>query len=168
MQSYDMLNWDVDDAIPRFDKLAETIEQFKNESLVTPIQSSNPFDLNQNKTHNRYSFFVQPLHLNATDKHSEIVAFLCGAYSWDIELNNLLPTGVNGIIAEIHNSCNQVISYRIDGPEVHFLGEGSKHESKYNSMEVVRKLTTCWHPDDATTLDHCIYYIVSTQNAACQ
>ena len=160
MTSYDMINWDVDDAIPGFDKLVESIAQLKNESVVTPIQKSNPFDQSKNQTHNRFSFFVQPLHLDTTNKSSEIVAFLCGAYSWDIELNDLLPQGVNGIIVEIHNSCNQIISYSIEGPHVHFLREGPGHEAKYNSMEVIRKLTTCWHPDDAETPEHCIYYMV--------
>jgi hypothetical protein len=156
-----MINWDINDAIPDFSTSIDSIAKLKNESFVTAILPLNPFlQIQQDQNHNHRSFFVHPIHKSGVDKNSEIVALLCGGYSWDIELLSLLPIGVNGIVVEIRNTCNQTYSYQIDGPDVVFVGEGSKHEKTYEHMEVVRDLIPYSHSDFISTPGHCLYSIV--------
>jgi hypothetical protein len=44
------------------------------------------------------------------------VAFVDAGFAWDYALRLLLPEGVDGIVEEIENNCNQTFSYRIAGP----------------------------------------------------
>ena len=55
---------------------------------------------------------------------------------WRLAFENVLPEGVNGIICVIRNSLNQTFSYRVDGPNVDFLGPGDRHSKNYDSMGV--------------------------------
>lgn len=55
---------------------------------------------------------------------------------WRLTFENVLPEGVHGIVCVIRNSLNQTFSYRVDGPNVKFLGPGDRHSTKYDSMGV--------------------------------
>ena len=60
---------------------------------------------------------------------------------WRLYFTGVLPTKAKGIIAVLENSYNQTFAYRIDGPEVTFLGAGDPHLSKYDYMEVSEDVT---------------------------
>jgi hypothetical protein len=108
-----------------------------------------------------HSFVGHPVHAIPGDFNSEIVAYVGGGFAWDFALRNLLPDGVDGIIVETENNCNQSFSYRISGPDAYYFGEGKLHESKYENMKVVRSLSTHTHPNFTTTPGHCYFSMVS-------
>lgn len=60
---------------------------------------------------------------------------------WRLYFTDVLSTKAKGIIAVLENSYNQTFAYRINGPEVTFLGAGDPHLSKYNAMEVSEDVT---------------------------
>ena len=55
---------------------------------------------------------------------------------WRLTFEGILPEGVKGIICVIRNTHNQTFSYRVDGPNVQFLGPGDRHDTKYDDMGV--------------------------------
>ncbi len=61
-------------------------------------------------------------------------------FYWRDFMKDILPSGNNGIIVVFENGCNQTFSYRIDGPDVIFLGYLDAHDRKYNVYEVVSTL----------------------------
>ena len=82
-------------------------------------------------------------------------------YSQDAAWRNLLPQGVEGIFAVLHNSCGQAFTYKIDGPDALYLGEGDKHETAYDYYGVVQELSLHSHPRFEATPGHCVYSMVS-------
>ena len=61
-----------------------------------------------------------------------IVAVIVSVLPWDTYLNNLLPSGVNGIYCILHDSCGEMYTYNIDGLTASFLGVGDLHDMKYD------------------------------------
>ena len=56
----------------------------------------------------------------ASRKSNEVSGVLFGVLAWDVFLADLLPEGVNGVIAVIHSSCgeNSTYTYEINGAKV--------------------------------------------------
>ena len=55
-------------------------------------------------------------------------------FAWDVEFGDLLPEGVNGVVVVVENTCNEVYTYVINGPEAEFVGEGDRHELGYEHL----------------------------------
>jgi hypothetical protein len=108
-----------------------------------------------------HSFVGYPIFRVPGDSKSEIVAYAGSGFAWDFALRNLLPEGVDGIMVEIENNCNQSASYQITGREAFYIGESAQHETKYNHMKVFRSLSVYNHPNFTTTPGHCFYSMVS-------
>ena len=51
-------------------------------------------------------------------------------------IEDLLPQTATGVVVVLDNTCNQSFTFRIDGPDASFLGEGDLHDTKYDHMEV--------------------------------
>jgi hypothetical protein len=149
--------------------------KLKNETLFTPVRpySGNTAykqeehdalhsKLKNSNTSYPHSFVAHPVHMIPGDFNSEMVAYVGGGFAWDFALRNLLPLGVDGIIVELKNNCNQSFTYEIEGPDAYFVGDGELHEPKYNKMEAVRSLSFASHPNFSTTPGHCYYYMVSS------
>ena len=64
---------------------------------------------------NPHSFTFSPIHREIGNPDSEIVAMFALATAWDVSMLNLLPDNVKGMICVIENTCDQIVSYRIDG-----------------------------------------------------
>jgi hypothetical protein len=47
----------------------------------------------------------------------------------------LLPEGVDGIIVEIENSCDQKFSHFLSGHDAFFMIYGAKHEKKFDHIK---------------------------------
>jgi hypothetical protein len=152
------------------------LKELKNETLTTAVIPSNFVDTSFSRfEHNAFhsqtknsdetfphSFMNHPIHSIPGDPNSEIVANVIGVLAWDFALRSLLPEGVDGIIVEIESNCNQMFSYHISGKDAFFLGDGAKHETKYNHMKVSRSLLPQnTHPNLTKTPGHCYYSIVS-------
>ena len=173
-RDYGVVNWDIVNSLPDFYAATIAVRSLKNEtliSLVRPYSSDTAFakgehdalhsQLNNSETTFPHSFIYRPIHRIPGNFDSEIVATIGGGFAWDFALRNLLPAGVEGILVEIYNNCNQTYSYRIEGPDAYYVGEGATHEQKYNDMKVVRSLSIHTHPNFTTTPGHCLYSIVS-------
>jgi hypothetical protein len=167
------LNWDLIHSRPEFKSRNEALVKLKNETLYTPVRpySSNiaykqeEHDVLHSKLKNSnasfpHSFVAQPVHTTPGDADSEMVAYVGGGFAWDFALRNLLPVGVDGIIVELLNNCNQSFTYEIEGPDAYFIGEGTLHEPKYNNMKAVRSLFFETNPDFKNTPGHCYYFMV--------
>lgn len=65
----------------------------------------------------------------------EIVALLkCFVY-WRSYFVHLLPEGAGSMLAVIENTCGDVFSYEILGPDVVYLGQGSQLNDKFQHMK---------------------------------
>lgn len=72
-------------------------------------------------------------------------------------LKNLLPDSVKGMYCVVQNTCNQTVTYRIDGGEATYLGEGELQNMKYDDLAVYVDLNLQVHPKAASTPGHCMY-----------
>jgi hypothetical protein len=69
-------------------------------------------------------FFIavlQPIYENFFPG-SKTVAFMIGRIEWHSFFDNLLPPGINGILADVEGDCGDHFTYRIDGPTAQYLG----------------------------------------------
>lgn len=62
---------------------------------------------------------------------------------WRLLLKNVLPSNLNGIICVVENSYNDTFSYRVDGPDVTFLGNVDPYElyQEYEDIGLVEQAT---------------------------
>jgi hypothetical protein len=168
------VNWDHINSFPDFFARVQAMNVLKNETVVTPVRPYSTATTFEKSEHNAFhsqfngsevsfphSFISHPIHSNPGNYESEIVAFVDAGFAWDYALRFLLPEGVDGIVVEIENNCNQTFSYRIAGPDAFYIGEGAIHEKKYSDMKVIRSLSPHTHPNFTTTPGHCYYSIVS-------
>lgn len=54
--------------------------------------------------------------------------------NWDSFFADVLPKNSKGLVAVLKNTCEQAYTFKIDGPEVLYLGEGDLHDSSYDDM----------------------------------
>jgi signal transduction histidine kinase/CheY-like chemotaxis protein len=54
---------------------------------------------------------------------------------WKLFFANILPPSASGIICILENSFNQTLVYRIDGPDVTYLGKEDLHDTRYDNLE---------------------------------
>jgi hypothetical protein len=107
-----------------------------------------------------HSFLLAPVHLDPTDDQSKIVGSAGFGFAWDFALRFLLPDNVEGIIAQIQNSCNQSSLYELSGIDAFYLGDNATKDAKYDDMMVARDLSPSENPKYTTTPGHCRYTIV--------
>lgn len=88
------------------------------------------------------SFMAYPV-FDSFTKGKKLVGVLVSNLYWRLYFTGILGgEKAQGIIAVLENSYNQTFAYRIDGPEVAFLGPGDPHDVKYNDMEVWEDVTS--------------------------
>jgi hypothetical protein len=58
---------------------------------------------------------AHPVFENFFDEDSEVVGKVFSLFLWELNMVNLLPEGVSGIVAVLKNSCNQSYTYALDG-----------------------------------------------------
>ena len=56
---------------------------------------------------------------------------------WSLYFENVLPPSARGYYAVLENTLNQTFTYRVDGPDVVFLGNGDLHETEFDDMGIV-------------------------------
>jgi hypothetical protein len=66
-----------------------------------------------------HSIAAQPIYLSLS-RETKVVGYLFAIIAWDNYLVDLLPEGVNGIIVVLRNSCDQTVTYQLNGNEVSF------------------------------------------------
>lgn len=68
------------------------------------------------------------------DPTANLVGATATLVYWDTYFANILPQNANGIIAVLSNTCNQTVTFQIDGPTVTVLGQGDLHDTKYDDF----------------------------------
>jgi hypothetical protein len=85
-----------------------------------------------------HSIVLNPIYPSLKKDHhdpDDMVGLLAAVVSWDIYLSNILHEGNDGVVVVLHNACGEHFTYRIDGPEAIFLGQGDLHDLQYNALE---------------------------------
>jgi hypothetical protein len=121
---YGIINWDLTNCFSDFHAKVLAISEVKNETLLTavrPYSSETAFEKSEHDAlHSQvtgsevtflHSFISHPVHSIPEEADSDIVAYVGSRFAWDFGLRYLLPEGVDGIIVEIENSCNQTLSF---------------------------------------------------------
>lgn len=153
--------------------LFDALKYLKNETLVGPVS---PFTLGDiifsiaeheafhssivgssgSFPHGRYYHPVNRYIGNFT----EVVAMLETVVGFDVSMRNLLPVSVNGMMVVLENTCNQTYTYRVDGPDAFFLGDGDHHDHSYDSYERQVDFSFLSNARALETPGHCVYTLV--------
>jgi class 3 adenylate cyclase len=89
----------------------------------------------------------------------DLVGFLVVVLQWDRYFTDILQEGVNGMVVVLYSTCGDYYTYRLDGPESIFVGEGDLHDTSYDHMEVDAEFTPFMQRNFSDTNDHCEYSI---------
>jgi hypothetical protein len=89
-----------------------------NRAFQDNFHSKYTSTIDQASVSHAHSIFVQPVFSGLDDANSEMVGFLTAVVAWDAFFSELLPTGVSGIVAVLHNSCDQAYTYVLKGNKV--------------------------------------------------
>jgi signal transduction histidine kinase/CheY-like chemotaxis protein len=65
----------------------------------------------------------------------QVAGVLVTDFYWKVFFANILLPSASGIICILENSFNQTMVYRIDGPDVTYLGEEDSHDTRYDYLE---------------------------------
>jgi class 3 adenylate cyclase len=84
-------------------------------------------------TDNPASGFYYPV-LEGIADNSTAVGSLGTLIFWLPYFADILPQDAVGFVGVLRNTCNQSFTFRIDGSEVTFVGDGDLHDSKYNYL----------------------------------
>eukprot|EP00934_Nitzschia_sp_Nitz4_P007001 Nitzschia sp. Nitz4//scaffold300_size22576//11739//15615//NITZ4_008544-RA/size22576-augustus-gene-0.9-mRNA-1//1//CDS//3329546985//6991//frame0 len=173
--TYGFVNWNIASS-DIYSAIIDAMVTLGDEAMLTPIK---PYEAapgkifsfeDHDKMHENldivggssdspHAFYFVPIHKEATNISSEVVAFHIGPVAWDSFMTGLLPSGVNGIYVILENSCGQMYSFLVNGPRVQYLGEGDFHDRKYDGSETYQDLQegTYSNPNFETQPGHCIY-----------
>lgn len=69
-----------------------------------------------------------------------LVGVLAVSIFWRELMKDVLPASSFGVVVVIGNSCNQTMTYQIDGPSVSYVGSGDFHNSRYDDNLQYAKL----------------------------
>jgi len=72
---------------------------------------------------------------NPSNNNTTFLGMLGMSFYWAATMKGILPEGTNGLIVVFENECNPIFSYRINGPDVQYLGRGDHHASTFDGME---------------------------------
>ena len=92
-----------------------------------------------------------------------IVAYLTAVLPWNVFFSNILYEGAKGVILVLENTCGDIVTYEIEGPRAHYLGEGDLHDPQYDGqgLEFHSDFEPfSWHTDEDDNSDvNCHYYM---------
>ena len=70
-----------------------------------------------------------------TQENQKVVGSVSIVFSWDTLLNKILPDYIKGMFVVLESSTGQIYSYSISGDTVMLLGEGDRHNPKYDEYK---------------------------------
>jgi len=175
--SYGMMNWNLY-STPDGVAIIDTLLALKTETLISEVR---PYRVSQGiafteqqhaEFHDQvpgsamehpHSFYRVPVRARVNEPDSPVVAVISVGMGWDASMQDLLPEGVEGIMAVLKNDCNQSFTYEVNGDQAFFRGVGDLHESAYNDMKREINLAIHSHPQlFDQSKGHCRYRMVSS------
>lgn len=72
----------------------------------------------------------------------KLAGVLISPLYWRLVLSNSLSPTARGLICVLRNSFNETLSYRIDGPNVTFIGKGDNHSEEFDEYEVSQNVNS--------------------------
>jgi class 3 adenylate cyclase len=79
------------------------------------------------------SLFVQPVY-DSLGGNSVVVAILTSVIPWELYFTDLLHQGADGIVCVLRDTCGDVFTYGINGPEAIYVGKGDQHDPEYDHL----------------------------------
>jgi hypothetical protein len=80
------------------------------------------------------TFFAYPV-FDSFENDRQLAGVIATDVYWKLFFANILPSSASGIICILENSFNQTLAYRIDGPDVTYLGDEDRHDARYDHLE---------------------------------
>jgi hypothetical protein len=93
---------------------------------------------------------INDVTIDTDDVEEPAVGVLALTFYWRDLITNILPPNSKGVIVVFENTCNQVFTYRIDGENAIYVGQGDQHDSKYHSLGVSSTLTELRNNSDSS------------------
>jgi signal transduction histidine kinase/CheY-like chemotaxis protein len=87
------------------------------------------------------TIFAYPV-FDSFDDDRQPAGVLATYVYWKLLFANMLPASASGIICILENSFNQTLTYRIDGPNVTYLGGEDRHDTRYDYLEELADINT--------------------------
>jgi hypothetical protein len=75
------------------------------------------------------TFFAYPVFDSFGDDR-QVAGVLATSFYWKLFFTDILPSSASGIVCILANSYNQTLAYRIDGPDVTYLGDEDLHDTR--------------------------------------
>eukprot|EP00934_Nitzschia_sp_Nitz4_P001865 Nitzschia sp. Nitz4//scaffold59_size112058//34654//38356//NITZ4_004105-RA/size112058-processed-gene-0.187-mRNA-1//1//CDS//3329555111//1865//frame0 len=66
---------------------------------------------------------------------AQMLGALLVTFYWHNLMIDALPTGIDGIILVLENSCNDTVTFELNGPQVRFLGYDDYHDGSYTNLQ---------------------------------
>jgi class 3 adenylate cyclase len=75
---------------------------------------------------------INDVTIDPDDVEQPAVGAFALTFYWRDLIKNILPPNSKGVIVVFENTCEQVFTYRIDGENAIYVGQGDQHDSKYD------------------------------------
>jgi hypothetical protein len=156
-----IVNYDLfeNDAVK---SLAEFVDMHKRAGLSSVIDMTELFGSSVAHLGEKpESLLLQPI-FEDFSKDSKIVAHFAAILEWDIYFKNILHQGTNGIVIVVEDTCSEVFSFEINGPNVTYLGDGDHHDKEYDGMVRMTEFSTFKRIDEVTDDEYgkaCDYFL---------
>ena len=92
------------------------------------------------------------------NRTKNVVGSISIVFSWDTLLQRILPNYIKGMICVLQSSIGQEYSYSVSGNDVTFLGEGDKHDPKYDEYKQIVEATLGNTEEQIGQVDYLITY----------
>lgn len=89
---------------------------------------------------------------------TSVVGSISIVFSWDTLLQRILPNYIKGMICVLRSSIGQEYSYSVSGNDVTFLGEGDRHDPKYDKYKEEVQATLGRTEEELGNVDYLITY----------
>lgn len=112
-----------------------------------------------------HSFLLYPLHetfdelLENPSDPNPLIGALTAVLPWDHYFAHLLPKEVFGMVVVVKDTCGDVFTYQVDGPDATFMGQGDHHDPKYEGLVEVTDFVTLFQHNFSDTHEHCEYFL---------
>jgi hypothetical protein len=86
------------------------------------------------------SYLLEPIFdrlvvTTARKEKAKLVGVLRTTVDWSALFQDVLPLGANGVVVVLSNTCGQVYSFQVNGPDTLYLGVGDLHDINHAALK---------------------------------